>query len=62
MNRALSKTEGKAKINIWYDCFLNIYQSELNAPSKIKGGRNISNIPLGFIYDIVFIDSPMTPN
>lgn len=59
--KALTNTEGNAKMNIWTDCFLKIYQSELNAPSKINGGKKISKIPRGSIYEIVMIDSPMTP-
>ena len=29
INRALNKTDGKARIKICTDCFLKIYQSEL---------------------------------
>jgi hypothetical protein len=59
--KALTNTEGNARINICTDCFLKMYQSELNAPSKINGGKNISKIPRGSIYEIVMIDSPTTP-
>ena len=58
---ALTKTEGNARINIWTACFLKMYQSELNAPSKINGGRKISRIPLGSISEMVMIESPITP-
>ena len=58
---ALTKTEGNARMNIWTDCFLKMYQSELNAPSKINGGRKISRIPLGSISEMVMIESPITP-
>jgi hypothetical protein len=38
-----------------------MYQSELNELSNISGGKNINKIERGSIYDIVFIDYPMTP-
>ena len=61
MSSALTKTEGNAKMNICTDCFLKMYQSELKAPSKISGGKKRRRIPLGSIYEIVMMDSPMTP-
>lgn len=59
--KALTKTDGKAKIKIWTDCFLKMYQSELKAPSKMSGGKKIRSIPLGSIYEMVIMESPMTP-
>jgi hypothetical protein len=61
MVNALTKTAGKARINIWMDCFLKMYQSELNELSKIRGGRKISKISRGSIFDICLIDYPMMP-
>ncbi len=61
MIRAPTSTAGKARIKIWTDCFLNIYQSELKELSNMSGGRNIKSIPCGFISEICLIDSPMTP-
>lgn len=59
--KAPISTAGKASMNIWTDCFLNIYQSELNELSKMSGGRKISKIPCGSIEEICFIDYPITP-
>ena len=61
MMRAPTSTAGKANINIWMDCFLKIYQSELNELSKIRGGKNINSIDLGSIKEIFLIDYPMMP-
>lgn len=61
MTEAPIKTAGNANINICTACFLNMYQSELNALSNIKGGKNISKMPLGSIFDIVVIDYPRIP-
>jgi hypothetical protein len=61
MINALIKTEGKAKMKIWTACFLKMYQSELKAPSKMRGGKKMSRMPLGSISEIVMMDSPMTP-
>ena len=38
-----------------------MYQSELKAPSKMSGGKNMRRIPLGSIYEMAVMDSPMTP-
>lgn len=59
--KALTKTDGKAKMKIWTDCFLKMYQSELKAPSKISGGKKMRSIPLGSISEMVVMESPMTP-
>ena len=61
MKRALSKTEGKANMKIWTDCFLKMYQSELKELSKINGGKNIKSIPRGSMEDISSIDLPIMP-
>lgn len=53
MKEAPTSTAGNAKIKICVACFLNMYQSELNPLSNIKGGKNINKIPLGSIVDIV---------
>lgn len=53
---ALTNTDGKAKMKIWTDCFLKMYQSELNAPSKISGGKKMISIPLGSMSDMVMMD------
>jgi hypothetical protein len=58
---APTNTAGNAKIKICIACFLKMYQSELNALSKIKGGRKINSMPLGSIFDIVLIDYPIMP-
>lgn len=50
---APTRTQGNANMNICVACFLNIYQSELNPLSNIKGGKNISRMPRGSILDIV---------
>jgi hypothetical protein len=56
MRNALTSTEGKAKMKIWTACFLKMYQSELNAPSKMRGGKKMSRMPLGSISEIVMMD------
>jgi hypothetical protein len=38
-----------------------MYQSELKAPSKMSGGKKIRSIPLGSIYEMVIMESPITP-
>jgi len=58
---APTSTAGKAKMNICNDCFLKMYQSELNALSNMRGGKKMSRIPRGSIYDIVLIDYPIIP-
>ena len=59
--KAPMSTQGKAKMKIWADCFLKTYQSELKELSKMSGGKKISNIPLGSMPDVAFIESPTIP-
>ncbi len=61
MTKALTKTEGNARMKICTDCLRKMYQSELKAPSKINGGRKMMRIPRGSICEMAMIDSPMTP-
>ena len=61
INRALMRTAGNARINIWIDCFLKMYQSELKELSKMRGGRKMSKIPLGSMDDICLIELPTMP-
>lgn len=61
IKNALTKTDGKAKIKIWTDCFLKMYQSELKAPQKMSGGKKMRRIPLGSIYEMAIMESPITP-
>lgn len=61
MNKALRKTEGNARIRIWIDCFLKMYQSALKALSKINGGKKINKMLWGFIFDTATIDYPRIP-
>lgn len=60
--KALTKTEGKAKMKICTACFLKTYQSELKELSKMSGGRKIKRIPLGSMPEVASIESPMIPN
>jgi hypothetical protein len=61
IKKALINTEGKANIKIWVACFLKMYQSELKAPSKIKGGKKIRRMPCGLISEMIVMDYPMIP-
>lgn len=61
MMSAPTSTAGKAKIKIWTDCFLKMYQSELNELSKMSGGKNINKIEWGFIVEMYFNDYPKIP-
>ena len=61
MMKALTSTEGKARINICTACFLKTYQSELNELSKIRGGKKMRRIPRGSMPEVAYIESPIMP-
>jgi hypothetical protein len=52
MIRALTNTDGKARMKICTACFLKTYQSELKELSKIRGGKKMRRMPRGSMPEV----------